>query len=152
MRLSLIDLEFKTDLGKRWLKIFYHDVTEGTKYYFQSDDEVLLSNTPQKFSILGLITPEFKIGEYYEFLLEYPGIDGYNNWKQKLFPRDVEESLNTDSGYTCAVSEGCSCSWTGTYWKGLARSSFTSNTFLDGSFNTGHWWFAIGAKTGIKGK
>ena len=144
------DLEFKTFLNKKWLKIFYHDVTGGV--YFDNEEEALFSNTPQKFSILGLITSDFKINNYYEFVLEYPGIEGYNHWKQSIFPRDVQESLETSSGFTCDVSEGCSCSWTGTYWKGLERSTSTSYTFLDGSFNTGHWWFTIGAKTGHGGQ
>ena len=140
------DLEFKTFLNKKWLKIFYHDVTGGV--YFDNEEEALFSNTPQKFSILGLITSDFKINNYYEFVLEYPGIEGYNHWKQSIFPRDVQESLETSSGFTCDVSEGCSCSWTGKSWRGLSRSATPNYTFLDGSFHPQQWWFAIGARIG----
>ena len=140
------DLEFKYFLNKRWLKIFHHNASGGI--YFDTVEEALYTNKPQKFSIIGLITPEFKNNDYYEFLLEYPEVEGYNNWKQKLFPRDVSESLNMNSGYTCDESQGCACSWTGKYWKGLSRSSKTSDALLDGSFTEDHWWFAIGATNG----
>ena len=140
--------DFKHFRNKRWLKIFYHNVTGGEQFYFQSDEEALWSHTPQKYSILGLISDKFKINEYYEFLLEYPEIKGFNDWKQKIFPKDVDESKNIESGYTCDSSEGCSCSWTGKFWKGLSRSYLSYLTFLDGSYNNENWWYSIGAKQG----
>ena len=139
------EIEIKTEFEKNWLKIFYHNVRNGV--YFESDDEVLRVNKQQKFSIIGLITPEFKINGYYEFLLEYPEVVGHNNWKQKIFPRDANETIGQDVGYKCEESEGCSCSWTGRYWKGLSRSSLPSFTYIDGSFITINSWFAIGVKT-----
>ena len=148
MNFNTKGFHFKYFLKKRWLKIFYHNTTGGQQFFFQSDDEVLWSHTPQKYSILGLISDKFKINEYYEFLLEYSEIEGFNNRKQKIFPRDVLESMKQESGYTCDPSEGCSCSWIGKYWKGLSRSFTSSSYYLDGSFDNDNWWYAIGAKTG----
>ena len=141
------DLIFETKYDKRWLKIFYHD--SSNKNWFTSDEELLHCNEEDKYSIFEYISPDFKINDYYEFLLEYPGLSGYNNWKQKILPTQAFESITTDIGYTCEPEEGCSCQWTIKSWKGLKRSSKTSYSFIDGS-QSSEYWFTIGAKMAYK--
>ena len=75
--------------GINWLLIFYHNTKN--QDYFVVESLFLFSNTPTMFSLWGLITEEFKIDGYYEFLLEYPDYDGFNQWKQSKFPLDVQE-------------------------------------------------------------
>ena len=49
-------------------------------------------NEVDKFSILGLITDDFKVENgYYEFLLKYPEHPGgYNRRQQQVFPLTIE--------------------------------------------------------------
>ena len=130
----------KNQYGKTWLKIFYHNSKNGD--WFTSFDDLLSINTEMRYSILGLITEQFKSGDYYEFLLQYPGIPGYNNWKQKIFPLDANQSKHDNIHYL--LDSTCHCSWT-TTWGGLSLSSTTHQTFIDGS-QDGNWWYSIGAK------
>ena len=144
MLLKKKDLKFKIDHGKKWLKIFYHNSINDE--WFNTDEEFFYCTEDNKYSIFEYITNEFKIEGFYEFLLEYPSVDGYNNWKQKIFPTEAFESLNSDITYSCSTEEGLFCSWTGKSWKGLTRSSESSSSVLDGSFSTKNYWFTIGSK------
>ena len=141
------DIVIKNQYGKYWLKIFYQNSV--TCDWFTSDEEFLSTNTEYKYSILGLIDENFKIGEYYEFLLQYPFEElssGYNNWKQKIFPIDIiqeNNSVDVNNGYF--VDTSCHISWTNGNWKGLARSNRPGDAFVDGSYDW-RWWFTIGAK------
>ena len=149
MHLKRSELEFKVAYNKIWLKIFFHNSTG--RVYFTENDNPLYINEPQKFSILGFITEKFRISDFYEFLLEKnPEVEGYNNWKQSIFPTKANETITTDLGYTCETSDDCSCSWTQNYWKGLILSSLYDLTFIDGSVDQCCWRFAIGAKKGYE--
>ena len=99
-------------------------------------------NEVDKFSILGLITDDFKVENgYYEFLLKYPEYPGgYNHWQQKYFPLTTKEE--NDIGYH--LCDGCKITWDGHDWRGLAKSNRTNETFIDGS-NSNYWFYAIGA-------
>ena len=136
-------ITLKQDFGKTWLKIFYHYSKNGD--WFTNLTDLYHINTKTRFSILELITSDFKIDNSYEFLLQYPQVSGeYNNWKQEIFPLDSNQSQNTDVGYSCDGS--CHCSWTDERWSGLALSENPQETFIDGSHGNGHWWYSIGAK------
>ena len=80
-------VQVKKEFDIYWLKIFYHNSRNGEWF---ADKDIYGINTQNKFSILGLIRDEFKINDYYEFLLQYPSIHHeYNIWKQKVFPLDA---------------------------------------------------------------
>ena len=137
--------------NKNWLQIFHHD-SHG-QIFFKSPQEANLSFSRRKFSILQLITKEFQVKNpqnqsVYEFLLEYPEIDGqYNHWEQTIFPSS-EESLTGNIGFT-----GINTSWTDTEWGGLALSSESNKTFIDGSPKDPYTWhFAIGSYWSYKQK
>ena len=92
---------------------------------------------------------EFKIGEYYEFLLEYPEInqnEGFNNWKQKIFPLDSTQPDGPDIGYFLDFDN--KCTWTLGYWQGLSRTTPVrqSQTNKDGTFYRDYRGYTIGAR------
>jgi hypothetical protein len=118
-----------------WLKIFDHKFGSGV--LFSSEAEALSCNTESKYSILGNITSEFKMKDKYEFVLEYPGTEGYNRWRQSSFPSETTETV---TGY-----EPLKLTWTNLGWGGLARSSRSAFAFIDGSPNVSTWYFTIGA-------
>jgi len=126
--------------GCRWLKVFYHDSSTGI--YFSSLSDALSCNTSYKFSILGSIDGQYQINGKFEFLLEYPDVEGYNRWKQTLNPKDNPES----NGKQATGYEGISISFPGRYWGGLVKSS-DPGTVFDGSAGNVNWWFAIGCKS-----
>ena len=134
-------VEVKEEFNKRWLKIFYHNSTGGV--WFKNEEEINFIEEPQRYSILGLVNKKLNLGGYYEFLLQYPEIEGYNNWKQKTFLFTTEESGN--SGYSCSPQQGLNCTWNEMSWKGLFKST-RNTTFIDGS-NGFYWWYSIGSKT-----
>ena len=130
------------ELNRYWIKIFYHNVIN--QEYFSKDDEseIQFINDKNRFSILGYINDEFKIDNYYyEFLLKYPEYPGYNHWQQTISPLSIDETES--NGYK--VCNDCKLSWTGYSWKGLSRSSRTSETYIDGSIGSHFWWYSIGA-------
>ena len=137
----------KTEAGATWAEVLYHNNQGGTTL-FANETEVKSVNMAQKYSILGqLETFRANTSSQFEFLLKYDEFGTqYNRWKQTSNPT----SGTTISGYS-AVSN----SWTGDSWGGIAKSSSTSYTFLDGSPNAGTWWYAIGPyqayKKGIPG-
>ena len=139
MLLSKDHIHIKKEFGKYWLKIFYHNSTNGNWF---RDEEINEIYTEEKFSIFGLVK-DLKISDYYEFLLQYPSVEGYNNWKQKVFPLDASQSDNDDVHYY--VDDTLHISWPNFNFSGLSRSSTRDSAILDGC-NDGHWWFSIGAK------
>ena len=127
-------LEYKNYLNTHWLKIFHHYSGNGKK--FLDKIEPLLCNTIDKFSILSLINESYKINNSYEFLLEYPELNGYNRWLQGEFPLKLP-----DIDYNSYIP--INISWNGQYWKGLIKSA-RSETLIEGSVNHIHWWYSIG--------
>ena len=119
----------------KWLKIFYHN--SSSQIFFKNSEEALNCNTFHKYSILNEINNNFLINNKFEFLLEYPELNGYNRWVQNTNPINQTDSIIP--GYN-----GIHIDWSGVSWGGLARSS-SIHTLLDGSTNS--WYFAIGAFT-----
>lgn len=117
------------------MKVFYHKSNSGSTL-FASDDEALSSYTTNKYSILHALEGYRNANGQFEFLLEYPGVTGYNRWKQTSNPTVTSEAV---TGY-----EAISITWTEQSWGGLCKSS-SADTFVDGSVGSGSWYYAIGA-------
>lgn len=147
--------------GSLWTRIFYHKNLNGS-VLFTSVDEVLSTNSENKFSILGNVY-DFKGPDgKYEFLLTFKALNGantfdnkYNRWKQTNAPQD-EWQPNTDAGNGKATGyEAKEISWDTNFWGGLARQNNPSDTnidpmsacYIDGSVGHGNWFFAIGCST-----
>ena len=127
-------LEFKYAHDALWVKVFYHDCSTGE--FFTSFEELLNTNSVYKYSILGKID-EFKTENTYEFLLEYPELNGYNRWTQTSNPTTTVERVD---GYN-----PISISWNTYWWHGLCASN-PQYSFIDGSVGHANWLYAIGSK------
>ena len=125
-------------LNRLWLQVFYHNCTYGD--YFTSLDQVRDSHTARKFSILGSIGTSFKIKGKYEFLLDIPGMPGFNQWRQSVFPFDAQVTSTAESnGY-----EPVKLSWRGAFVNGIGLTN-SGCSYLDCSAgNNSAWWFPIG--------
>ena len=131
--------EYKYFNNFYWLKIFYHDCRNNN--FFNNYSEAIYSLNSKKFSILKNITDKYKINNFFEFLLEYPEVSGYNQWKQSLNPIDnIENSNPTALGYI-----PISISWNAWNWGGLVLSSSSSWTLLDGSVGVSNWYYSVGS-------
>ena len=128
--------EYKIFRGASWLKIFYQDADLGN---FTEVDQAKSCNETGKFSILEKARDMHHYwSDKYEFLLEYPSLQGFNRWQQSIYPLDAS---NDDVGEFFNVS----CSWTVNYWKGLQR--YTNGcALLEGSIGNYRWYYAIGMK------
>ena len=103
-------IQTKDYLGARWIKLVYHN--SSNRVIFQKN-EVKFTVSQQKYSILKYID---RIKKYdsskYEFLLEYPGHEGFNRWTQNKNP--LFSKPNEEIGY-----ENISTTWTSANWGGL---------------------------------
>ncbi len=122
--------------GATWAQILYHFNDSGSQLFASSDN--LSTQTKNDFYRNSQFA---NLARYnltsYEFLLQYSHISGYNQWKQTSNPATTN---NTISGY-----QAVSISWTDNAWGGIALSSTTASTFIDGSPGTGTWFYALGS-------
>ena len=130
--------QFKRAYGASWLRIFYqrkYSYSEGFDSKSQCYDYV----SDSMYSILGNASEYSPFGDKYEFLLEYPEIEGYNRWKQTDFPTKNKEKVGVSpvKGY-----ENVSISWNIQYWGGLSVS-LSPTSLLDGSIGNYYFWFSI---------
>ena len=139
--------EVKYMHGAFWLKIFHHDMSTGEG--FNSPEEAQYIESDYKYSILNDLDSTYKIGEKFEFLLDYPETKEYNRWKQNNNP--LEESEHGQD-----VAEGFVTIHTGlprTLWGGLVRTNQSFRAcLLNGSPKNPtnrEWWFAIGMYKGV---
>ena len=122
---------YKFNNSFAWILVHYHNSTRGD-YYNKNNNEVLNCKSKYKFSILGKLN-EYKMNNGFEFLLEYPELSGYNHWYQ---------SSNPAVSSTVEDYRNINISWNSSSWFGLAKSSDSANTLIDGSpFN---WHYPIG--------
>jgi len=128
--------------GGGWTRIFRHNISAG---YFASAAEALSSNpadpTNAKYSILNKLENFRTQGRFY-FRISWPGYAEKNIWYQVSNPTQD----TAVSGYYPK-----SIQLTGNFWGGLelGNGSFgptnNNNSLIDGSVNSGNWWYAIGS-------
>ena len=137
--------EYKVFEGVQWLKIFHHKMT-ATGGGFDSFEEASFVNKTNKFSILSIIDAKYKINGKYEFLLKYPSKEGYNRWRQSIFPLYEYDSKDK----TCAKGyRGIHIDWNQSRWCGLVRSVYRNDekcipSLIDGTIGTIDWFYSIG--------
>lgn len=129
--------------GGGWTLVFRHDIGGG---YFSASGEVFNINqeTPslstKKYSILNKLN-YFKNNNKFKFRLNWPGYVEKNIWYQESNPNeDVDVS-----GY-----QKISVTSTSNFWGGLELGNGSHgpandvNSYIDGSTNSNHWYYAIG--------
>lgn len=133
--------------GSSWLRVFYHNNHSGS-VLFESAAEAQFASKADKYSRLCFLENFRGVDGKFEFLLTYPGISGYNRWKQTSNP--CTEYLGTSNGALNATGyEAISISWSGMYWGGLTQQNSLPATkascFISGSVGHSNWYYAIGS-------
>ena len=125
---------YKHAYHANWFLIFHHNSAGG---YF-SNNELLMYYSDHKYSALGSLE-KYRINGFFEFLLEYPELDGYSRFIQISNPTQTKSI----EGY-----KKKHLSWETRGFGGLALSSDTSYTYIDGTpGNAINWHYAIGSYT-----
>lgn len=129
-----------TNNGGGWTLVFNHNTGGG---FWANDTEANEFNmaspnlTTDKYSILSKLD-ELKNAAPYEFRLYYPTLGITNHWSQTFDPRSGGSPIRPVAGYIAI-----SIDTTSSFWGGLENSG--ANTYLDGSVNSGNWWYSIGS-------
>ena len=126
--------------GVTWQLIYYHNIVTGT--LFNSTSAYSISNEYQ-YSIIGSIGQNYKKDGYFEYLLEYPELGGYNRWKQKI---DIKNTVSTqtpnDIGFT-----PIDIRFNNPTFGGISKSNSKYSIF-DGTpaagDSTHNYWYSIG--------
>ena len=112
--------------------------------YFQTDNECLYANSPNKYSILGYINDDFMTDDVFEFILEYPEISEYGHWTQTVNPLEATHETNVN------LKESNSSWKKEVEFIGLHKSSVPHGCFLEGSpepsGNRVIWYFSIATR------
>ena len=125
-------------LTQDWTLIFHHNLVDGI---FPSNYSAGFSQRRHRYSVLSRVNDNFKIDGYFEFILYYPDIEEYCQWKQNVNP--MVAPCGSDIGF-----EPVNCTWDNfvpdpeNNFTGL-RLSPSEFTLLDG-INDGRWHYAIG--------
>ena len=127
----------KREFGVSWLLVFRHKTIYKSLNNSFNEDLLRYSTEENRYSLLGNINNSFKYNGMYEFLLEYPEIEGYNRWRQRKNPFTARPNENI--GY-----QKINCTWEGLGWGGIARSD-SGYSLLDGTPKvSSNYYFAIG--------
>ena len=136
--------ETKYELNAAWARVFHHNNHWGAIYYASADEAKDVQEI-DKYSVLDNLESYRNTAGKYEFLLQYPDLSstGYNRWKQTDNPATTQGVNNTTelNGY-----EPIQLSWETNFWAGLALSSASTSTLIDGSPKASTWYYAIGAR------
>ncbi len=146
----LNNVKFTTLLSDNsaWGRIFYHNNQSGT-VLFTTYDEVMKTDTANKFSCLYLLDQLKATDGKYEFMLTYPSYStGCNRWKQTNNPckeyKGTADSTLTATGYSAIQID-----FNTNYWGGLTRQNSEetaiTSCYLSGSVGHSNWFHAIGA-------
>ncbi|WP_405292433.1 fibrinogen-like YCDxxxxGGGW domain-containing protein [Algibacter sp. Ld11] len=129
-----------TNDGGGWTLVFNHNTAGG---YWANDAEASEFNvaspglTTNKYSILSKLD-EIKNAAAYEFRIYYPTLGLRNHWSQTFDPRTSASATRPVTGYTAINID-----MTQSFWGGLELSG--GSTYLDGSVNSGSWFYSIGS-------
>jgi hypothetical protein len=135
-----------TNNGGGWTLVFNHNVAGG---YWANNGQTSEFNvaspglSTNKYSILSRLDA-IKSGAAYEFRLHYPSLNKTNHWSQTFDPRSGGSPTRPVAGYTVISTDMTSNSWGGLELSG-------ANTYLDGSVNSGNWWYSIGSRNAYSG-
>ena len=123
-----------------YLLIFRHNSITGD-WFNTNANEFLFSNSHNKYSLFGFINDDFKTGEVFEFIQEYPEIDEFVHWTQTVNPlnADYQTELNTvqsNSKFNEQVK------FVGLFKSMIKKSFLAGSKQIPGDTP---WYYAIGA-------
>ena len=133
------------DGGEDIFLLIFHQNTF-TNDLFETESECLKTNSIHKYSILKYINDDFKTGDVFEFIMEYPEINEYGHCTQSKNPLEAEPNQDVN------VRQMNSTWVNGMNFIGLHQSSNPSMCYLEGTDHissvTGQpdWYYAIGQK------
>ena len=131
------NIKLKSFKRKTWLLVFRHSTRKTVSFF--TKEEAKLNNEEDRFSIIAKIDETFKYDSKYEFLLEYPETNEYCIWRQSLSPlKDTKDGNSAEGFEPIRLIPNCLT------FGGLQLSS-VSRSLIDGSTNTGLWYYAIGS-------
>ena len=142
--------QYKNFHGRRWLRIFSHDIRNG-KQFSKIDDALYIINDSDRFSILSEVTNRDKFGESFYFMLEFNSSELFIIWKQNDNPLEINESqLETSYVPGFLILENNTKT---TGFGGLARTNRTPciPSLLSSNINSIHWFYAIGVVENCEG-
>ena len=129
------------DIHGEWVKLFRHN-SINSEYFSNSNiwEEARFCNpgntSANKYSILTYWDRFLRNGKY-TLKLDYPNNNITNIWSQTSNP--VIDGSSVVQNYVAididTTTQG---------WGGLERLVSNSNTFLDGTVNSGNWYYAVG--------
>ena len=129
--------------GTRWILVFYHDSSTGE--YF--DDTIAQTCNVEycddlyRYSRLRDINELNKIYSNYEFYLDYPEVDKYIIWTQKITPLEgTETASERNNGFKLKYTHNAPL------FSGLMKSRQAYYAPIDGSIDPVGFWYCIGAK------
>ena len=123
------------ELSTYWQLIFHHNSATGQ--WFKDEREAKLCNKKEKFSVLARIDDRYKIAGYFEFLLLYPEIDDYLQWKQELNP--IHAHPSDDIGFALIHKN-----WENSKdFEGFTLSD-SNYTYIEGQASQEQWFYSIG--------
>ena len=126
-----------------WLKVFYHNYTGIV--LFKNEEEALLTNSPQKYSILSHIGLTNKINGKYEFILHWADLNHYVWWKQDNNPIYEEENGTSEcQGFVPITNTTPLRNWGGLVKTVKPNEIERVSNLLDGNPGSNEWYFAIG--------
>ena len=135
------DYKLVTKQGVKWLLVFHHNTHNNTEW-FKDEEEALHCNSKYKYSILDELEYFRGSDGKFEFLLEYPEIPNqYNRWKQTDNPTEVMEPGGNTATFANGYEE-VHIDWSRNF--GGLLKDIRNRTFLNGTLNTGNWYYAIG--------
>lgn len=135
-----------------WMNVYYHNSKNGTVLFSNANNwfEARNTNSENKRSILfTLVNNNFKIGNKYELLLQYPDESEItrNRWLQTYSPIDSAGTVANGTGSEVVPGyEPKHIDWNTNYWGGLALST-VSACYINGSIGHSNWFYAIGPST-----
>ena len=146
--MSIISYEFdvREFNESKWLKIFYHNSTNGVFFKKENPNEALYVNQTQKFSILKYLPRINRFDSDFEFILEYPEINETLHWRQSANPLTTYQNPEHEIEYNY---EAIDVPEDNVLFKGLVRSHpqiwQSNSTLLFGVPENKLWYNSIGA-------
>ena len=129
----------KSYRGSEWYLLFHHFSSSQNPVFFSNEEEAKFSSTENKYSVLSSLNDQFLINGKFEFILEYPSLNSFLQWKQSVNPLFAATNSTAESiGFSPIDVDSYPI------FQGLKYRGF--ETLISGicSINCG-WYYSIGS-------